>query len=149
MEQQQDAIWKMVLGDRVQLGRLVYTRVPGGWILTETGSNASQGMTFVPFSNEFNPMKEKAKPKSTKFIPPTVQEVQDYCRQKGYSIDAESFVNFYNSKGWVVGKTKMKQWTSAVANWAKRRTDERHNRSYTSKSERADQATRDFLQSLS
>ena len=139
----------MGLGDRVQLGRLVYTRVPGGWIVTETGNNATSGLTFVPFSNEFNPEKDKTKPKSTRFTPPTVQEVQDYCRQKGYTVDAESFVNFYNSKGWMVGKNKMKQWTSAVATWAKGGRNEASNRSFISKSDRADQATRDYLQSFS
>jgi DNA replication protein DnaD len=59
------------------------------------------------------------KPERATFIPPSLQEVEAYCREKKYNIDAERFVNFYESKGWMVGKTKMRKWKAAVANWAK------------------------------
>jgi hypothetical protein len=48
-----------------------------------------------------------------------VQEVEDYAREKGYSVDAERFVDFYESKGWVVGRAKMKDWKAAVRNWSR------------------------------
>lgn len=57
---------------------------------------------------------------SDKFTPPTISEVSDYCNEKGYSINAERFVDFYASKGWMVGKNKMKDWRAAVRNWASR-----------------------------
>lgn len=57
--------------------------------------------------------------KTKRFRPPTVQEVEDYAREKGYSVDAERFVDFYESKGWVVGRAKMKDWKAAVRNWAR------------------------------
>lgn len=58
---------------------------------------------------------------STIFTPPTVDEVRAYCRERGNSVDADSFVNFYQSKGWMVGKTKMKDWKACVRTWEKNR----------------------------
>lgn len=60
--------------------------------------------------------------KRTYFKPPTVEEVAAYVKEKGYSIDAEQFVAFYESKGWMVGKNKMQKWKSAVATWKCRRS---------------------------
>lgn len=57
-----------------------------------------------------------------KFIPPDVDEVMAYCRERNNNVDAERFVDFYASKGWMVGKTKMKDWKAAVRNWEKSTT---------------------------
>lgn len=51
------------------------------------------------------------------FIPPSVEEVRAYCFERGNGIDAESFVSFYESKGWMVGKNKMKDWKAAIRTW--------------------------------
>ena len=59
-------------------------------------------------------------PKKSPFIPPTVEEVAAYCRERRNSIDAAAFVAFYSSKGWVVGKAKMKDWRQAVIAWERR-----------------------------
>lgn len=61
---------------------------------------------------------------STKFVPPTPEQVRAYSTEKGYNIDAERFVDFYASKGWMVGKNKMKDWKAAVRNWAKSQRQE-------------------------
>lgn len=63
--------------------------------------------------------KDRESKKRTKFVPPTLENVSGYCREKGYSIDAERFINFYESKGWMVGKNNMRDWKAAVRNWAK------------------------------
>lgn len=55
-----------------------------------------------------------------RFSPPTVLQVQEYCTEKGYPVDAERFVDFYASKGWRVGNTPMKDWQAAVRTWAKK-----------------------------
>lgn len=55
--------------------------------------------------------------KRTYFKPPTVEEVAAYVKEKGYSVDAEQFVSFYDSKGWMIGKNKMQKWRAAVATW--------------------------------
>lgn len=55
--------------------------------------------------------------KSKRFVPPTLDEVKDYCFERGNNVDAEAFIDFYESKGWMVGKNKMKDWKSAVRTW--------------------------------
>lgn len=61
--------------------------------------------------------KPEEQKKRTYFKPPTVEEVAAYVKEKGYSIDAEQFVAFYESKGWMIGKNKMQKWRAAVATW--------------------------------
>ena len=58
-----------------------------------------------------------------RFTPPTVNEVQEYCSERGNNIDPQTFIDFYESKGWMVGKNKMKDWKAAVRTWEKRHTD--------------------------
>lgn len=57
---------------------------------------------------------------NTRFTPPTRQEVQAYCIERGNNVDADAFVDFYTAKGWMVGKNKMKDWKAAVRTWEKR-----------------------------
>lgn len=61
---------------------------------------------------------KESKSVCTRFVPPTHQDVSDYCQEKGYTnVDIERFIDFYESKGWMVGKNKMKDWRAAVRNW--------------------------------
>lgn len=55
--------------------------------------------------------------KAKRFIPPTVDEVAAYCQERGNSLDPDAFVDFYASKGWMVGKNPMKDWKAAVRTW--------------------------------
>ena len=61
--------------------------------------------------------KEKEKKASGRFIPPTLEEVEVYIKEKGYNVNAEQWWNFYASKGWMIGKNKMVRWKNAVATW--------------------------------
>ena len=54
-----------------------------------------------------------------RFVKPSVEEIDAYCKERGYNIDAEHFWNYYESKGWVVGKSPMKSWKAAVDTWIK------------------------------
>lgn len=65
------------------------------------------------------------KPPARKFIKPTVEQVKAYCRERSNGIDAERFVDYYESNGWRVGKTPMKDWQAAVRTWERRDKDER------------------------
>lgn len=56
-----------------------------------------------------------------RFSPPSVEEVRAYCEERKNNVDPESFVNFYESKGWMVGKNKMKDWKAAVRTWERSR----------------------------
>jgi len=57
---------------------------------------------------------------SKKFIKPTLEELRKYIQEKSYSIDAESFIAFYESKGWKIGKSPMKNWKAACVTWERR-----------------------------
>lgn len=64
----------------------------------------------------------KNRAKARKFVPPTVEEVDDYCWERQNNVDAQQFVDFYESKGWMVGKNKMKDWKAAVRTWENNRS---------------------------
>ena len=65
--------------------------------------------------------------KRERFTPPTIEEIREYCTEKGYNVDAEKFWNYYDSIGWVRGKNKMKKWKSAVAGWNARENPRGYN----------------------
>ena len=59
-----------------------------------------------------------------RFMRPSIQEIKEYCTEKGYThVDAEYFWNYYENINWHVGKNKMKSWKLAVANWEKRQIE--------------------------
>lgn len=61
-------------------------------------------------------------PARSRFSPPTPEEVREYCAEKGYTLDAERFVDYYISNGWMVGKNRMKDWKAAVRTWSRKET---------------------------
>ena len=61
----------------------------------------------------------EVKPRSV-FKPPTLDEVKEYCWERNNGIDAQSFIDFYSSKGWMIGKNKMKDWKAAIRTWEQR-----------------------------
>ena len=64
--------------------------------------------------------KEKNKgAKSTKFIPPTLEEVVAYCKERNRGVDPNKWYDFYLSKGWMVGKNKMKDFKACIRTWEK------------------------------
>lgn len=69
---------------------------------------------------------------NNRFTPPTIEEVSAYCRERGNNIDPEAFVAYYTSKGWMVGRSKMKDWKSAVITWEKSRKKETRTTTRTS-----------------
>ena len=84
-----------------------------------------------------------------KTIPPPVAYVREYCRQRGNGVDADAFCAFYESKGWMVGRTKMKKWTAAVVTWEKRRKEEHEERPRrTAGSDPNNGVSEDFLRQL-
>jgi hypothetical protein len=71
--------------------------------------NTTSSNTTTNTTNEY-----KGNPR---FTPPTLEEVQAYCIERHNSVDAERFIDYYTSNGWMVGKNKMKDWKSAVRTW--------------------------------
>lgn len=62
-------------------------------------------------------------PKGKRFTPPTVEEVEAYCFERNNRVDAEKFVDYYNSNGWRVGRNPMKDWKAAVRTWERNDTE--------------------------
>lgn len=64
-----------------------------------------------------------------RFVRPTIDELRDYCGQRGNGVDPEAFIDFYDSKGWKIGNQPMKDWKAAVRTWEKREVTSAQDRS--------------------
>jgi len=64
--------------------------------------------------------KPNSKERRKKFTSPSLEEIKNYCEERKNKIDPEGFLNFYASKGWFVGKNKMKDWKAAIRTWEQR-----------------------------
>ena len=88
--------------------------------------SAKQQQSDTPYPNPIqsypgpNESMADKPPTRSKFSPPSVDEVNMYCQEKGLSIDAQRFVDYYESNGWMVGRNKMKDWRAAVRNWGRK-----------------------------
>lgn len=58
--------------------------------------------------------------KRAAFSPPSLLDLETVITENGYTIDPQQFIDFYESKGWLIGKNKMKDWQAAVRGWARR-----------------------------
>lgn len=65
-------------------------------------------------NNNINNIESKS---VSRFTPPTLKEVESYCQERNNDVNAERFIDYYTSNGWMVGKNKMKDWKAAVRNW--------------------------------
>ena len=71
-----------------------------------------------------NPNHIRESTRASRFTPPSVEEVAAYCRERGNSVDAERFCDYYEANGWKVGKNPMRDWKAAVRTWEKRDSEE-------------------------
>ena len=60
-------------------------------------------------------------------IPPEFEDVKAYCDERKNGIDAQRFIDYYEARGWMIGKNKMKDWKAAVRTWEKNRKQEQSN----------------------
>ena len=87
-----------------------------------------------PTDPEDGSARQRKSPQPTRFVKPTVQEVLDYAKSIGYQVDAEAFCDFYESKGWKIGKNPMKDWKASVRTWQRREMhngENHHDRTHT------------------
>lgn len=61
--------------------------------------------------------KDSKEEKRKRFTPPTIDEVKSYCSERNNNVDANKFIDYYESNGWMVGRNKMKDWKAAVRSW--------------------------------
>ena len=90
-------------------------------------SDAPSPSPTPTYSNTPLDSKESCPPKGKRprFVKPSIDEVSGYCREQGYSVDAEQFVAYYDSNGWKVGRNPMKDWKRALVSWEKRKANDR------------------------
>ena len=83
-------------------------------------------------------------PRAKRFTPPTLAEVQTYVLERQSPVDPQGFIDFYEAKGWLVGKTPMKDWKAACRNaekWERWNRNDSRSKVKTT----ADYGTEDFF----
>lgn len=74
----------------------------------------------IQYESESNTNPKENTARTTRFTPPTVDDVKTYCSEHQYAVDAQRFVDYYTANGWMVGKNRMKDWRATVRTWASR-----------------------------
>jgi len=87
----------------------------------ETKENNINKNNIFLFSESKNDFK-KSEPKNI-FVPPNIEEVRSYIAEHHLLADAETFINFYESHGWMVGSTPIKSWQATLKLWHSRNAD--------------------------
>ncbi|MBO7614769.1 MAG: helix-turn-helix domain-containing protein [Bacilli bacterium] len=94
------------------------------------GENYKENNTSINNNKERNNIniisKESESNSYKNFIKPTIEDIKLYCEERGNTIDAEQFYDFYESKGWKIGKNSMKDWKAAVRTWERNHKEETH-----------------------
>ena len=81
------------------------------------GEGEGKGEGISPPISPSQGEKADKPPRAARFTPPSLEEVKAYCQERGNKVDPDRFLDFYASKGWMVGKNRMKDWRAAVRNW--------------------------------
>lgn len=68
-------------------------------------------------NNNVNNIINRETKNNKNFIIPSLEEIKNYCIERKNNINADHFYDYYSSKGWMIGKNKMKDWKAAVRNW--------------------------------
>lgn len=94
----------------------------------------NDGNTIIEYNiiedNIIEDKEEKKHPPIKKFIKPTIEEIEIYAKSINYKINGNIFLDHYEAKGWLIGKSKMKDWKAAVRTWKNRDVkpeDKKHN----------------------
>jgi hypothetical protein len=96
-----------------------------GHVRTLADDSASASASLGESANPKASPVPKQKRESTTFKPPSLEQVEAYCDERGNKVNASKWYNFYESKGWMIGKNKMKSWKAAVHTW-EAKYDEKH-----------------------
>lgn len=97
-------------------------------VITEHNSVITDDNTLITHDNTRPnltlPNKEKnisneISQKKGGWVKPSLSQIQAYCKERKNNVDAEEFYDFYESKGWMVGKNHMKDWRACIRTWEK------------------------------
>ena len=90
---------------------------------TDMDTDVDTGMdTGMPQTRMIKNDKE-IKNNNRAFVKPTIEDVKAYCLERNNNVDPEAFISCYDSKGWMIGKNKMKDWKAAVRTWERSRNN--------------------------
>lgn len=101
----------------------LYNSIPGSTSYADNSNKIIDNSNQIIDNNKkgvSNETPSAKKSASKKFVKPKVEEIAEYIKEKEYGINAQQFYDFYESKGWKVGNTPMKDWKAAVRNWHSR-----------------------------
>lgn len=84
-----------------------------------TNNQQTNNKQITTTNNEKNEKNEKKL-----FIRPSLQEVEQYCTDRNNNINAQYFMSYYDAKGWMIGKNKVKDWKACIRTWELRNKKE-------------------------
>jgi hypothetical protein len=85
-----------------------------------TKANESKQLTVLANTNTNTTDQKRCK---KRFAPPLIEEVKQYCNERKNTVNPETFINFYEAKGWEIGKNKMKSWKACIRTWENRENE--------------------------
>lgn len=97
-----------------------------------SGKAEDNNTRYNKYNNNINNIKREGttatdKPSHTlnkRFVKPTVEKVSAYCQERANGIDPQTFIDFYEAKGWRIGKEPMRDWQAAIRTWERRQMSE-------------------------
>jgi uncharacterized protein YdaU (DUF1376 family) len=104
------------------------------WDAKAMRTHSEGNANHKPITNNHKPIK-----KTSRFKPPTLFEVGEYCHERNNLVNPQSFIDHYESNGWMRGKTKIKDWKACVRTWESKANEKakgniRHNQTPTDRS---------------
>lgn len=96
-------------------------RVANALFAVNVQANQANALNKNKNKEQENKNKEQEN-KVRRFTPPSLEEVEQYCRDRENQVNPQQFIDFYTSKGWKVGNSPMKDWKACVRTWEQRNT---------------------------
>lgn len=84
--------------------------------------------------------KPEEKPKTKRFVPPSIEELKSYIEEENLNVNPERFHDFYSSKNWYIGRNKMANWKCAVRNWDRKESEGNNGKTGTGTDESFDRS---------
>ena len=110
---------------RWQNGKRIFANGKNSKVISANGKNGYTETNTETNTDTLPSNDGKSDTRGARFTPPSADDVSAYVQAQGYHVNAERFVAFYEQKGWMVGKNRMKDWKAAVRSWETRWKDER------------------------
>lgn len=92
----------------------------GGYSL-DTGCVQDVSRMDTEVRLELGKSKVSNESRTHKFVPPTLEEVKNYCQERNNGVDPNKWYDHYTAVGWKIGKNPMKDWKAAVRGWEKQK----------------------------